>query len=105
MDRPGVVRARDELRYLRVCRIGHVKNTPSAAPEVTHVEVPVVVHVPDGHFERAAAPVQTAVPNRLHVARFPAGRNLVGIAALNKHRYNAYNDGGAENNSSQELPH
>ena len=81
LDGVGVVGAGDELYEFRIFGVGDIEDCPAAMPFVAHEEIPPVIHVLDGHLERAAAPVEAAVANRLQIACFPSCGNLVGRGA------------------------
>ena len=80
LNRPGVVRARNKLRDLRIRGIGYVHDSPAVIPEVSEIKVPTTIHLPDGDLERAAATIEIAVPDGPHIARLPAGGDLVGAS-------------------------
>ena len=89
LNRPGVVRTRNEFRNLGIRWVGHVYDGPPTIPEVPEIEIPSTVHLFDRDLECAAAATQIAVADRLHVIRLPTLRNLVGVAALREHRHDS----------------
>src|SRR2546425_12357233 len=85
LDRPGVVRAGNEIRDAGLRRVGHVEDGPAAVPKVARVEVPAAARLPDRELE-GRPPVDVAVADHAHVARDRARRNLRRSAGDEKNR-------------------
>ena len=58
--------------------LGHVDDRPAAMPFVSHVKIPAPHHLPDRHLKCAAAPIEPAVADRLHIARLPSFGDGIG---------------------------
>ena len=76
-------RSGEELDHLRIRRVGDIDDAPTVRHKMAHVEIPMVAHMFDRHLERFVA-AQIAVADRLHIAGFPTGRNLVSEGALRR---------------------
>jgi len=77
LNRPGVVRARDELGQARIRRIGDIDDAPAEMPQMSHVQIPALADLADGHLETRPL-IEIAVADDLHVLAGAAGRNGIG---------------------------
>src|SRR5207302_7702832 len=72
--RPRVVRPGDEFRNARVRGVRDIDDAPAEMPQVSHVQVPALADLPDGHLE-ARPLAELAVADDLDVLPGAAGRN------------------------------
>src|SRR5262249_2048586 len=66
LNRPGILRPRDESRVLRGGRMGDVEHAPAAVPEMREVEIPPPVFLLHRKLEGGLA-VQIVIADQIYV--------------------------------------